>query len=749
MKRSRACGALAASIWLTAAAGLPVLAVSVKSWEPATAEEFARGSFSGMALDEDGQLRLGPVFETLWGPESGVVWDVSVDPEGGAVFAALSGPARVLRVARNGDVRAWYEQSDTVLVTAVATARDGVLFGVSPDGKVMRASTPGQAETVVETGAKFVWTLLSDGHGDLWVGTGSPGKLLRRREGRDAEAVFDSGDDPIRSLAELPGGGVVAGTGDRGRVIRFDREGKPFVIHDAEESEIVSLAVAEDGTVFALAAGAGGRRQPPTPGPAPVGDRVTVRAPSPPEDGEPEETTEEPPSANGAPGPRRPTAAATGAGGALYRIEADGAVHRIWSVADGVPYSVAVRGGRLLVATGGEGRLFELTPEGRQTALLRFTSDEVVSLAAGPDGEVFVGGAADARIARIAPGPAPSGWFESEPLDAGVTARWGVIRWDASVPPGAGVRVEVRTGNSEHPDETWSAWAAAAVDDAADGAPVPTPDARWLQARVRMNASTEGVSPVLRRISLFYLPDNRSPVIERLEVEPVGVAWTTMPIASTSRQGPLAADDPVALRSAESLQPKSRPARVIKGYEVGARTFTWSANDPDGDTMSYSLEIRREGADAWFPLATEIEESFYSWDSRAMPDGFYRVRLRADDAPGNPNGRHRTDTRTSAPFPVDHTPPKVEAFAVERRDGDLWVRFEAHDPEGRVDSVEFALDGGEWLPLDPLDGVADTERERYRLRVVPGETRGDDRHLMIRVTDSAGNLGGDMRRLSQ
>jgi len=62
-----------------------------------------------------------------------------------------------------------------------------------------------------------------------------------------------------------------------------------------------------------------------------------------------------------------------------------------------------------------------------------------------------------------------------------------------------------------------------------------------------------------------------------------------------------------------------------------------------------------------------------------------------------------------------------------------------------VAAVEVAVDGSDWQPLHPVDGVADSEEERYRLVVDPvtDEARAS-RALMVRVTDAAGNLGGEM-----
>ena len=38
----------------------------------------------------------------------------------------------------------------------------------------------------------------------------------------------------------------------------------------------------------------------------------------------------------------------------------------------------------------------------------------------------------------------------------------------------------------------------------------------------------------------------------------------------------------------------------------------------------------------------------------------------------------------------------------------------AHDPGGIVAAVELSLDGNTWRPVDPRDGVADSEKESYR-----------------------------------
>ena len=97
---------------------------------------------------------------------------------------------------------------------------------------------------------------------------------------------------------------------------------------------------------------------------------------------------------------------------------------------------------------------------------------------------------------------------------------------------------------------------------------------------------------------------------------------------------------------------------------------------------------------------------------------------------------------------MDNTRPSVGDFEVEPSSKGYEVRFAARDAGGSVAALEVAIDGGRWMPLSPLDGVADSELEQYSLIVEADTTRADaPRSMIVRVTDSSGNLGGAMWRI--
>ncbi len=255
-------------------------------------------------------------------------------------------------------------------------------------------------------------------------------------------------------------------------------------------------------------------------------------------------------------------------------------------------------------------------------------------------------------------------------------------------------------------------------------------------------------SPLLSELELFYLPRNRAPRIDSLGYEPAGIVWAKGPVQSSARTGPVAADDPVARRAASKLVRARRPP-IRRSYELGARTFTWDAEDADGDRLTYRLEIQRQGSADWVALAKDIHDAFYSWDARSMPDGLYRVRLIADDSRDNPGGLGLSDRRLGELFRIDNTRPAVRGFDVERTADTLEVEFEATDPGGTIAAVEFALDGGAWQAIDPVDGIADSDVERYRLEVAAAGDPASARSLRVRVTDTVGNLGGDLWLLDE
>jgi hypothetical protein len=91
-----------------------------------------------------------------------------------------------------------------------------------------------------------------------------------------------------------------------------------------------------------------------------------------------------------------------------------------------------------------------------------------------------------------------TGTFVSTVLDAGRQVAWGTASWNASIPAGAGLVIEVSSGNSPVPDGTWSAWSVLTNS----GDTVLAPAGRYLRYRVTFTASASGATPVLQDMTI-------------------------------------------------------------------------------------------------------------------------------------------------------------------------------------------------------------------------------------------------------
>ena len=99
--------------------------------------------------------------------------------------------------------------------------------------------------------------------------------------------------------------------------------------------------------------------------------------------------------------------------------------------------------------------------------------------------------------ARLLP-YAGSGTFTSQVFNAGAPLAWDAITWDATVPSGTTLTVQVREGNTATPDATWSAWSAVPASGGAIGGATT-----YLQYRLNLTTSTPSfVTPTVRSVQL-------------------------------------------------------------------------------------------------------------------------------------------------------------------------------------------------------------------------------------------------------
>jgi hypothetical protein len=719
-----------------AASAPPLPAATSRVAITAGARDFLAGEAKGAAVSADGRLTLAP-------PLSARAW-----PEGAAdaaVFAAAGDASGRIYVATGGGLgRLFVSDAKGVTLlftapepnlTAVAVAADGsVVCASSPNGRVYRVDVkegdPAKAGTVLgDPKEAAIWALAFGPDGTLYAGTGNKGRIYRKTPSGALELFHEIEDVHVRTLLAGPDGTVYAGTSDRGLVVAISPKGAR-TLHDFSRPEVTGLALDGKGVLYAAAAqadpAAAGRavtldvRQRPTPTPTPA-----------PGAGSAEEAPKGSVSISATTSPARPSVSVPTANSSeIVSIAPDGFVEPAWTFPEEAVFALRVdaASGSLLVATGPRGRLYAW--KDRAVRLLAQTGEKlVVSAPATAGGFAAVTNGA-AGILRPASAPAPAS-FVSAVKDAVRQSTFGRLRWEGAAPAGASVVLAVRSGNSEKPDATWSPWT-----PAGPGGDAKVPAARFFQWKADLAANAKGESPSVERVEMTYAERNARPVVEGVTVLEPGVVFGR---AGSPGLGVLSVTNPdengifAGLDQPRDGAPPEGPGRRL--WRKGFRTVTWKGVDPNGDTLRFDVEARRE-AGPWFPVRKDVEESFLSFDTTALADGRYRFRVTASDRLSQPEGEALTASEESGVALVDNTPPVLKVESRKAEGNDVELRILATDALSPVVRAEGSLNADRWRILPAEDGAADSPVERFVFRL---PKPAGPSVLAVRVLDAAGN----------
>jgi hypothetical protein len=418
--------------------------------------------------------------------------------------------------------------------------------------------------------------------------------------------------------------------------------------------------------------------------------------------------------------------------GAVLRLLASGEVDTLWTSSEETPHALASSKDGLWMGTGNKGHVYRLRDDRSWAMVATLPAEQVTAL--GRDGDAVVASTSNpGRVHALDARLAASGSFVSKVKDTETVSTWGRLRWDASVPAGTRVEVQTRSGNTSSPDTTWTDWSTAYTRAAGD--PVTSERARFLQLKVTLHG-TATASPVLSALQAAYLQRNLRPQMQAVTVHPPGEVFQK-PLSLTGEVEILGLDagalpDRAAPQAAKNLLPPAT-SYSRKLYQKGIQTFSWRADDPNGDTLAYEVQYRPVGEERFRVLRRGLTEPVLAWDTTTVPNGRYVVRVAASDAPSNPEALSLRSDRESEAFDVDNTPPSVAAQATGGR-----VSAQVKDDSSPVRRTEYSVDGADWEEVHPTDGISDTPEETYEF--VPETTTPGPHMVVVRAMDLLGNV---------
>jgi hypothetical protein len=317
------------------------------------------------------------------------------------------------------------------------------------------------------------------------------------------------------------------------------------------------------------------------------------------------------------------------------------------------------------------------------------------------DKERLLGSGDAGALYKVTTEPPKDAAYTSKVFDAQFPARWGTLRFR-----GAGsLSVQTRSGNTAKPDRTWSAWQSPArTDKLPDGGTgkVASPESRYLQIKVGFGPKT-----TLRDLTVYFQPQNQRPRVTEIVIGEESTAKRVSPAARKTPRSPI-----VKLR--------------------------WKTENPDDDELTYRLYYREETEVNWKPLGgpEPLTRTDFDWNTEPIPDGNYVLKVVASDERSNPKDLALEHSLLSPPFLVDNKKPELVDVKVDYP----YASGRARDGFSPLSELAWSLDGGDWQPLAPRDGVLDDPNEDWSLKLPPNLSSGGH-SLALRAIDAADNLG--------
>jgi sugar lactone lactonase YvrE len=735
-----------AFVWLGLT--VPVWAATSTSWQLSGYSDLIKGRMSGLSLLQDGTLQPGLGAENTVSLNQPALWSVASDSSGN-VYAATGHNGQLLKLDASGHISvAWASPQPEIF--AICVDRKGRLWaGTSPSGGLYRIEN-GKATEVWHSPGKYIWALVPAPDGSLYVGTGEQGRVYRIGADGQAQLYFDTNQSNITALALGANGTLYAGTDPNGLLFAITAQGHGSVLYDSSLPEIRSIAVGSDGTVYA--AGMGGAVSSRTTGGAAATPTTTtsVTATSPTvitvSEAKENSADDQQSAPRVSPDANRVASSNTSAGAtaaattsivevagveksAIYKITADHAVETIRSSKEDNVYDLLLQGDSLIIATDVRGRVFRLLK--RDTTMLAELGDGEATRLCQVGNRLFVGLSNPGRLIALGTSTKTTAWFESPVHDATAVARWGHLQLHGA---GSDVVFRTRTGFAGRPDSTWSEWSAPIPGTGASL--IASPPARYIQWRAEW---PEGSSSRLNSVDIPFLPQNGPPAVHSVTVSSIigtnsGKSGTAA-AASTAAYSITVTDtgEPPAASVTNNTNP------TVSRLQSTQTQISWQADDPDSDKLAYSIYFRAEEETTWQLVRSRMYENTLLLDPDVFADGRYLFRVVASDAPANAAEFAHETEMVSAPVLIDNTPPAVSFGNPARHEATLDVDIDAADQTSALRLCEVSLDAGSWQPLEGVDGVTDSPKERFHLHLE--KLRPGEHLIVVRVYDAANNAG--------
>lgn len=404
-------------------------------------------------------------------------------------------------------------------------------------------------------------------------------------------------------------------------------------------------------------------------------------------------------------------------GNAIYKISKDGFVNEVFRESVMI-LEVTEIDGKLIIATGQEGEVYQLDLAEQEVALIAHVPGRQCTTILKIADKTLVGTANPGEIVSLSDGFASSGEYVSETLDAQQISLWGKLQLNGKASNGAKLSIQTRSGNISDPEKgPWSAWSKPVAlngnGDVTNYINVTSPPARFLQYKLILESNGKSTPHVLG-VELKYLMPNMKPSIESVKVDYV-------PLKTSSSSG----------------GPKTTPPPPAP---ITAAKLSWKAADPNDDKLLFTIKYKPFGDDQapWVMIADDLVQPAYNWDINTVADGRYIVQVTSSDKLDNTTDQVKTDSRNSEPFLVDNTAPTFSDVKVEQVGNEIRLHAKIADNLSEITDIRYTVNSSDqWEFILPEDLIYDSTSENVVV-IIPDLAPGAHA-ITLRASDALGN----------
>jgi hypothetical protein len=695
--------------------------VTPQKWETRSKDDFLKGKFDGISVSYEGILSLSPKEEKLEGPAEEFYLSLLITPED-VIYLGTGHGGKIYRISKGGAPELYFQVPEMDICCLAQDKKGNLYAGTSPNGKIWKITDKAKGEPFFDPREKYIWDLMFSDKGTLLAAVGESGGIYEINQKGEGSLIFKAEQNHILCMRFDRNGDIIAGSGGRGLLHRIPQGKRASVIFESSYEEIKSIALDAEGNIYVAAGGTviKPKKEETTPLPVKAETEVAVSVSA-----VSTESTEIPSLSLSQKQP-----------GALYKIDPQGIAKRLWNSDEELIYSLLwnEEEKRLIFGTGNQGRVYAVDKDEKVSLLIQKKSEQVYGLVPFRS-RIYMLANNPSSLSIISPEQLLSGEYLSRVMDTKIISSWGNIEWQAETPSGTMLQLQSRSGNSSEPDESWSDWSPPYQKK--EGEKVLSPKSRYIQFKAMLKTQSGKVSPLLQRVTLFYLQTNIMPAITELKLLAANEVYLRPPEQEEVIWG-LETD----VGEQAKIKEKDKVitlAMAKKAQKKGFQTITWEAEDENGDNLLFSIQIRREDESQWRVLKEKWTDTVYTFDTISFPDGVYFLKIVASDSPSNPAGMDLKSEKVSQPLVIDNSLPVIKNLLAVKDKDKLVLTFQAEDSFSSIEEVKYLIRPDEWKSIFPEDGICDSKQESFKvtLSLLPGS----ENLITIKVKDSRANVG--------